>query len=154
MSDKQRNTVQQLDTVVTELNRLHDSHALSWRKISALPKYQGIPAGTLCAIAKGREPKKNKHRLILGLPPLGTAEICTNPTCDGYGQPHTFDCQTEQVKQKPQPRPKRETRTRIAADVSKEQRERLKELAASYGMTFSEFIRALADGEFWPMEPK
>lgn len=46
------------------------------------------------------------------------------------------------------------TRTRIAADVSKEQRERLKGLAASYGMTFSEFIRALADGEFLPMEPK
>lgn len=38
-------------------------------------------------------------------------------------------------------------RTRLAADVTPEQRDRLRELAAKRGMTWSELCRALADGE-------
>jgi hypothetical protein len=48
----------------------------SWRAVS---KILGLPAGTLCAIAKGREPKKAEHRLALGLPVLAPASIC--PAC-------------------------------------------------------------------------
>lgn len=64
--------VQSLDTVRERLNHLHDTVGLSWRKIAALDEFTnkdgvGIPPGTLCAIAKGREPKKNEHRRILGL---------------------------------------------------------------------------------------
>lgn len=39
------------------------------------------------------------------------------------------------------------TRVRIAADVSEEQRRRLKGYAAGYGVTWTEFCRALAGGD-------
>lgn len=47
-----------LDTVQERLNRLHDRMGLSWRQIAARGEYGDIPHGTLCAIAKGREPYK------------------------------------------------------------------------------------------------
>ena len=39
------------------------------------------------------------------------------------------------------------TSVRLAASVTPEQRERLRELAAERGLTWSELCRALADGE-------
>jgi len=62
--------VQTLDIVRERLNHLHDIDRLSWRKIAALDAYKGIPAGTLCSYAKGRELKNLEHRRILGLPPI------------------------------------------------------------------------------------
>lgn len=39
--------------------------------------------------------------VLLGLEPeTAPAPICTNPTCDGYGQPHTYNCQTQAVIEK------------------------------------------------------
>jgi len=32
------------------------------------------------------------------------APVCTNQSCEGYGEPHVFDCRTQQVKQKSKPR--------------------------------------------------
>lgn len=57
-----------LDIIRERLNHLHDTEGLSWRKIAALDEYKGIPAGSLCSYAYGREPKKLEHRRILGLP--------------------------------------------------------------------------------------
>jgi len=47
------------------LRRLNET--LTWRQIAVLDEYKGIPAGTLCSYAKGREPKNPEHRRILGL---------------------------------------------------------------------------------------
>ena len=60
--------VRALDIARERLNRLHDIPGNSWRKIALLDAYIGIPAGSLCSIAKGREPKNLEHRRILGLP--------------------------------------------------------------------------------------
>jgi hypothetical protein len=104
MGDHQDSGVQLLDTIQARLNRLHDSGSLSWRKIAALPDYQGIPAGTLCAIAKGREPKKKEHRKMLGLPPAAV-EVDPCPDC---GEAHTVPFCTKEYGDpikppKPQP---------------------------------------------------
>ena len=66
--------VQTLDKVC---NRLNDQYRLygSWRRVAAVYGNQ-IPAGTLCAIAHGREPKRADHRAILGLPALAPAPVC------------------------------------------------------------------------------
>ncbi|MCC6192078.1 MAG: hypothetical protein IT318_23865 [Anaerolineales bacterium] len=78
----QTGPVQQLDAIRRDLLAKHDRQGLSWRKI-AKRHYPGVPAGTLCAIAKGREPKKISVRLALGLPALADAPVC--PDC---GQVH------------------------------------------------------------------
>lgn len=54
--------------VVERLNYLHNI-GMGWREIAALDEYVGIPAGTLCSVAHGEEPKR-KHRDQLGLPPI------------------------------------------------------------------------------------
>lgn len=43
---------QNSDTLRDELNHLHGTPGTTWRDIARLPQYSGIPAGTLCAIAK------------------------------------------------------------------------------------------------------
>jgi hypothetical protein len=58
------------DKAQERLKYLHDTLGLTWREISSLDDYRGIPAGSLCSYAHGAEPKK-KHRQQLGLPPLG-----------------------------------------------------------------------------------
>jgi len=68
MANESRAGVQPLDMIRERLRHLHDTQALSWRKIAALDDYMGIPAGSLCSIAGGREPKNLEHRMILGLP--------------------------------------------------------------------------------------
>lgn len=59
--------VQSLDIVQNELKRLHAIPGNTWRRIAAMDAYSGIPPGTLCSIAKGRNPKKPEYRRILGL---------------------------------------------------------------------------------------
>ena len=59
--------VQPLDAVRKRLITLNDGIGLSWREIAKMDDFKGIPPGTLCAIAKGREPMKPEHRRILNL---------------------------------------------------------------------------------------
>ena len=69
--------VQTLDTVQDHLYSLHKDYG-SWRAVSIRFGCK-IPAGTLCAVAGGREPKHPEHRKLLGLPAYGWAAVC--PTC-------------------------------------------------------------------------
>ena len=76
--------VQSLDIVQVRLNRLHGADGLAWRTIAARPEYVGIPPGTLSAIAGGRDPKKEEHRRILGLPvPVKPRRCLARRKCDG-----------------------------------------------------------------------
>lgn len=45
------------------------------------PLFGGIPAGTLCAIAKGRVPKKHAVRAALGLP-IEAVQLAEPRECD------------------------------------------------------------------------
>ncbi len=75
-------SVQRLDAIRSDLARLRARRIpVPWRKIAE--RYPGVPAGTLCAIFKGREPKKHSVRRALGLPDLAPAPVC--PDC---GQVH------------------------------------------------------------------
>ena len=76
MTNKTTPTVQSLDMVRDELIRLNKVEHLSWRKIACLERFYGIPAGTLCAISKSREPRDIEHRRILRLPALELAPVC------------------------------------------------------------------------------
>jgi hypothetical protein len=60
--------VQTLDTIRNRLKELNRARGYSWRKIAEMEAYKGIPPGSLCSYSKGREPKNEKHRRILGLP--------------------------------------------------------------------------------------
>jgi hypothetical protein len=42
----------------------------------------------------------------------------------------------------------------VAYGLTEAQRQALHDYAAPYGMTWSQFCQALADGQFWPLEPK
>ena len=63
------------EEVRAALNDLHEKHKMNWREIALLDQFDGIPAGTLCAVAKGRDPKKASIRAALGLPPLAKIEV-------------------------------------------------------------------------------
>lgn len=65
--------VQTLDKLKARLDALHGT-GLTWRQIAT--KFDGVPAGTLCAISKGREPRKASVRAALGLPVLLPAPAC------------------------------------------------------------------------------
>lgn len=54
--------VRRSDTIKNELKSLHDTDRLSWRQIALIPRFQPIPPGTLCAIAKGYPIPKKWHR--------------------------------------------------------------------------------------------
>jgi hypothetical protein len=77
----QNTNVQSLDIV---RNRILDLHTgsdgkrpkMAFRRIAQLPDYLGVPPGTLCSIAKGRDPKSPRIRTILGLPALALAPVC------------------------------------------------------------------------------
>jgi len=63
------------DMAQDELKQAHGTQIPSWRKLSLLEAYSGIPAGTLCSIAKtGKVP--NKWRERFGLPALAPAPVC------------------------------------------------------------------------------
>jgi hypothetical protein len=74
----QTGLVQPLDTLRAALNRLR-GQSLTWRHIRA-SYFPGVPAGTLCAVARGREPRKPEIRRALGLPVdpviLATPRVC------------------------------------------------------------------------------
>lgn len=56
-----------IERLRVKLRSLHHKYK-SWRKIAALPEFDGIVPGTLCSIAKGDyEPQDNEIRRILGL---------------------------------------------------------------------------------------
>jgi len=57
-----------LDIARDKIKRLRSIPGNTWRRIAALDAYRGIPPGTLCSIAKGRNPKNPEYRRILGLP--------------------------------------------------------------------------------------
>lgn len=73
-------------------------------------------AAALSHVARGGE-NRPAVLVFLGLEePMKPAPICTNPACDGYGQPHVWDCQTQTVTDKKPPtkrRPKRTNRATI-----------------------------------------
>ncbi|MCJ7831381.1 MAG: hypothetical protein MUP86_02530 [Dehalococcoidia bacterium] len=71
-------SVQTLDAIRDELNARH-SPDMPWRALS--PLYGGVPAGTLCAIAKGRNPKKHAIRAALGLP-IEAVQLVEARACD------------------------------------------------------------------------
>jgi hypothetical protein len=115
---------------------------------------QTFSGALMYRIAKG-EITSEKVEQALGIKPLtAPAPVCTNPACDNYGRPHVWDCQTQDVIEKPaKPAAKRPARTRIAADVAPSQREALHALAAEYGMTFSQLVKEIADYKailIWP----
>jgi hypothetical protein len=62
-----------LERLTERLEDLH-SRGYTWKAISQLPDFYGIPRGTLERISKGREPKDPSVRKQLGLPNL-------SPTC-------------------------------------------------------------------------
>lgn len=68
-----RIVVTNCDTIANELNLLRGTSGLSWSQIAKLPRFEGIPRGTLCRIAKGGyEPQKTEMRQRLGLPPISS----------------------------------------------------------------------------------
>lgn len=60
---------------IQERLKAHHGTGLSWRQIAALKPFQGVSPGTLCAIAKGRDPKDPEIRRILGLPEIITIQV-------------------------------------------------------------------------------
>jgi predicted RNA-binding Zn-ribbon protein involved in translation (DUF1610 family) len=67
------------DALRTRLYTLNRIDKLPWREIAKKPDFVGIPAGTLCRISKGYEPKNNHIRSRLGLPAMVSTPVC--PTC-------------------------------------------------------------------------
>ena len=64
MTTESTGRCQASDILRERLRSLHDTSGLSWRKIAEIPEFKGVPAGTLCAIAKGAKvPKKWRRRL-------------------------------------------------------------------------------------------
>lgn len=88
MNKKQ--SVQSLDALrrVLLARRAEQHPPTPWRVLAA--DYPGVPAGTLCAIAKGREPRKASIRAALGLPVLIPA-----PACFVCGVVHTRQCRIQ-----------------------------------------------------------
>ena len=73
--NRARNVVRNTDIVSKALRTLKGTTGLAWRKIALLDDYSPIPAGTLCAIAKGY-PVPKRWRQRLGLPLLIPAPAC------------------------------------------------------------------------------
>lgn len=68
--DVEEEAIVTLDELAMRLGQLYNEQKMKWREIADLPEYRGVPPGTLCAIMKGRNPKKHETRHILGLPIL------------------------------------------------------------------------------------
>ena len=100
--------VQSLDKARNELISQYACNG-TWRKVAKVYGNK-VPAGTLCAIAKGREPKKPAHRAALGLPALAPA-----PVCQKCGVVHTAKrCTANSDK----PRPRRAINLADAASAA------------------------------------
>jgi len=83
------------DIIREQLNELHDRYGLSWRKIANVGQYRGIPAGTLCAIAKGTKEIPDKFKARFGI----LIEVPVAP-CPIHGVVHKYDCQTQTINRK------------------------------------------------------
>lgn len=83
---------------------LNTTNHMSWPRIARLPRYCQIPMTSLYMWAKGERPLSDEHKRTLGLPYEKLAPVCANPDCKEYGKPHTWDCRTQTVKQKPKAR--------------------------------------------------
>jgi len=88
------------DIIKAQLNELHDTYGLSWRKIAKMGEYKGIKPGTLWAIAKGEREIPDKFKARFGIPYEAPA-----PVCLVHGVVHCYDCQSQVVtKRKRKPR--------------------------------------------------
>ena len=90
------------ETERQELLRLHDTDGHSWPKIACMPKYQGIPVGTLWSFAHGERELSDEYKTRLGIPHDEPA-----PVCLVHGVVHCYDCETQQVKPKRTPKPRK-----------------------------------------------
>lgn len=70
------------------------------------------------------------------------------------GESHTLDLADITAVLKRKRVKQAQTRIRLAADVTEAQRQALKKLASGYGLTWSQLCQELADGKFWPLEPR
>jgi len=84
-----KDSVRTMDMVQDDLNRLHGIVG-NWRAVGDILR---LPPGTLCSIAKGREPRGKRVRMILGLPTLSAAPVC--PNCEVV---HVGSCPNKPVK--------------------------------------------------------
>lgn len=73
-STRSRMRVQSLDKARRALNQAHRQFG-TWR---AVGEHFGIPAGTACSVAKGRDPKPAYVRKALSLPLYKPAPACAN----------------------------------------------------------------------------
>lgn len=92
--------VETFDTIQQRLIVLHTIKHMPWRTIALLTEYKGVPAGTLCDISKGHEPKSARIRLLLHLPALAPAPVCS--TCGEVHLRKSATCPKDR-----QPRPPR-----------------------------------------------
>lgn len=70
------------DGIRDRLHAIKDTSGLSFRQMAALPEFEPIPPGTLCAIYKGREvPRKWRRR-------LGLVDLLPAPACPKCGAVH------------------------------------------------------------------
>ena len=122
-----RMPVQTLDAVKAELNRVKRVTKLAWWQIAQIPEFAGVTAGTLCAIAKGRDPKSPHIRELLRLPVYAPAIVCKVHgvvhvgKCPGHKDPR----KNRIVVRKDNPASAAAT---IRAHMRREDIERLKEL--------------------------
>lgn len=87
----------------TRLMHLRDNLCLKWEEIAAMPEFnhpERIPQQTLYMIYSGQREVPRKFRVQLGEP----AKVSV-PVCPVHGVPHCFDCQTQTVKSKAEPKP-------------------------------------------------
>lgn len=84
LGSRPKGSVQTLDALRSRLISARAT-GMTWRAIAA--HFDGVPAGTLCAIAKGRDPKSPAIRQALGLPAFAPAAVC--PV---HGVVHTGRC--------------------------------------------------------------
>jgi hypothetical protein len=99
-------TVRSSDTARRLLISRKGTPGRTWRWL-AQNVYWPVPAGTLCAIAKG-EKIPNRYRRVFKLPAIVKREVCPL-----HGVVHDYDCQTQEVKPRSNGRPKRK-RERLA----------------------------------------
>ena len=76
----------------------------SWPAIARLPRYCQIPMTSLYMWATGKRPLADEWLDVLGIPHEKPAPVCNNPDCEGYGEPHIYDCREQVVKAKAKPR--------------------------------------------------
>jgi hypothetical protein len=114
----------------------------TWDEIAALAEFGGSSAGLLSSILKGYEPKTNATRKKLGLAPLA---VEVEP-CGDCGEAHMVGwcVKAEGEPQRPKPPKRKRRQIRLAASVTEEERELLQEMAAAFGLTWSEYCQELA----------